>query len=71
MEPYVSFPDDAILGGVASPEGFWSQPFLGVPSQPLPIPPLKRLLQRKQPPLGGLRRSPVPPRPQVGSQPGG
>ena len=64
MEPYISFPDDAILDGVAPPERFQEDQLettISGTAQPAPTdPPLKRLPQ-----------SPVPPRPWVRSQPGG
>ena len=61
MEPYVSLPDDTVLGSIAPPEGFLEDQLemaiLGVSSQLLPNTLLKGPLQRKQPPLGGLLRN--------------
>ena len=75
MELYIFFLNDAILDGVAPPEGFWEDQLettISGSAQPAPTDPtLKRLPQRKQLPLEGLRRSPVPPRPSVRSLPGG
>ena len=86
MESYISFPSDAILSSVAPLEGFLEDQLettISGSAQPAsadsPIEEaaveeatqLKRQPWRRQLPLGGLRRNPVLPRPQAGSQPGG
>ena len=61
MKLYVSFFDDAILDGVAPPEGFLndqSEETIPESAQPASTnPPLRRLLQKKQPLLGGPWRN--------------
>ena len=73
MEPYVSFFNDAILDGVAPLEGFLKDQFGGsIPESAWPAstdPQLKRLPQKKQPPIGGPRRNQVFPRHHARNKP--
>ena len=65
MEPYVSFPDDAVLDSVAPPDGFWEdQPETTISRSAQPGPakiPIEEAAVEETAPLGGLIRSPVPP----------
>ena len=85
MEPYISFCNDTVLSGVAPQEGFLEdQPETTTSGSTQPASadalieeaameeatPIEDATTEEAAPLGGLRRNPVLPRPQVRCQPG-